>query len=122
MSRDRKAGKRLVYSTDQGRLCPDCGAPVDQCRCRSDQGTPAQGDGIVRLQRQVKGRNGKPVTLVTGLALPRDDLKKLAKEMKNRCGVGGSIEAGDILIQGDKRDTLKALLESKGYTVKLAGG
>ena len=51
-----------------------------------------------------------------------DLLKALAKQLKNRCGVGGSIEGGDILIQGDQRELLKSLLEQQGYTVKLSGG
>ena len=79
-------------------------------------------DGIVRLQRQVKGRNGKAVTLVSGLPLTGNELKILAKELKNACGVGGSINGPDILIQGDKRDYLKEVLEGKGYCVKLSGG
>jgi len=77
---------------------------------------------VVTLQRQVKGRNGKPITLISGLALAGAELKNLAKELKNECGVGGSIDGQDILIQGDKRDRLTRLLESKGYKVKLTGG
>ena len=113
--------KNLVYSTDQGRLCPGCGRPVSDCGCRAGAKAPV-GDGIVRLQRQTKGRNGKPVVIITGLPLAGEPLKALAKDLKNRCGVGGSIEQGNILIQGDKRDLLKQLLEDRGYTVKLAGG
>jgi translation initiation factor 1 len=112
--------RRTVYSTDQGRHCPNCGAPVDSCQC--NQAKIIAGDGIVRLQRQTKGRNGKPVTLITGVPLAGNDLKGLAKELKNKCGVGGSIEDTNILIQGDKRDLLKDLLEKKGYTVKISGG
>ena len=115
-----------VYSTDQGRLCPGCSKPVARCQCKKCQckkGQPAPaGDGIVRLQRQVKGRNGKPVTLITGLTLEGPELKKLAKELKNRCGVGGSIEGHNILIQGDKRDVIRELLESRGHSVKISGG
>ncbi len=111
--------KRTVYTTDQGTLCPDCRQVIKQCRC--SEATHA-GDGVVRLMRQSKGRNGKPVTLITGLALPQDDLKKLAKSLKNKCGVGGSLEAGNILIQGDKREIIKPLLEAEGFSVKLAGG
>ena len=77
---------------------------------------------MVRLRRQVKGRNGKPVTLISGLPLAGVELKSLTKELKNKCGGGGSIEGKDILIQGDKRDRLKEVLESKGYQVKLSGG
>lgn len=115
------ARRGTVYSTDQGRHCPGCGQPQANCQCRDSPGSPS-GDGIVRLQRQVKGRNGKPVTLVTGLGMAAPELKALAKELKSRCGTGGSIENNDILIQGDRRDRLKKVLESKGYTVKLSGG
>ena len=62
------------------------------------------------------------MVLITGLPLNGPDLKTLAKALKNRCGVGGSIEGSDILIQGDKRELLKSLLEDRGYTVKLSGG
>ena len=79
-------------------------------------------DGIVRLQRQTKGRNGKPVVIISGLPLTDTDLKQLAKSLKSKCGVGGSIEGSNILIQGDQRAILRELLETMGYTVKLSGG
>lgn len=111
--------KRVVYSTDQGNLCPDCGQPVANCSC----GQAAAGiTGPVKIRRQTRGRAGKPVSIITGLPLPPGELKKLARELKTSCGVGGSIEGGDILIQGDQRDQLRRLLEDRGYTVKLAGG
>ncbi|MBT5701098.1 MAG: stress response translation initiation inhibitor YciH [Gammaproteobacteria bacterium] len=111
--------QRTVYSTDLGQLCPDCRHPVKACQCQPVQ---PDGDGIVRLQRQTKGRNGKPVTLITGVPLAAPELKKLAAELKSKCGVGGSIEGANILIQGDKRPLLKTLLEQRGFVVKLAGG
>jgi translation initiation factor 1 len=111
----------LVYSTGQGRLCPDCGRPVANCHCKSAHKTAA-GDGIVRIQRQVKGRGGKTVTLITGLALPDIELKSLAKVLKQHCGTGGSTRDGNIEIQGDHRETLYAELRSQGFTVKLSGG
>ncbi len=113
--------RRIVYSTDQGQLCPGCRHPIQECVCK-DGARKAITDGIGRLERQSKGRNGKPVSIVKGLPLADPDLKKLAKELKAKCGVGGSIEDGNILIQGDKRDTLAPLLESKGYKVKISGG
>ena len=111
--------QRTVYSTDLGQLCPGCRQPVKLCQCQPVQ---PETDGIVRLQRQTKGRNGKPVTLITDLPLPVSKLKKLAGELKSRCGVGGSVEGTSILIQGDKRALLKELLEQRGFAVKLAGG
>lgn len=111
--------QRTVYSTDQGQLCPNCRQAVKLCLCQPLQ---PDGDGIVRLQRQAKGRNGKPVTLITGIPLSAPELKKLAGELKKKCGVGGSVEGASILIQGDKRPLLKELLEQRGFAVKLAGG
>ncbi|MGV6807460.1 MAG: stress response translation initiation inhibitor YciH, partial [bacterium] len=85
------------------------------------QATP-DGDGIVRLRRETSGRKGKGVITISGLGLSEDALKKLAKELKQQCSTGGSIKDGVIEIQGDHRDRIKTLLETKGFTVKLAGG
>ncbi|MDA0788412.1 MAG: stress response translation initiation inhibitor YciH [Proteobacteria bacterium] len=109
-----------VYSTDKGKHCAGCHRPTPECVCRDQR--PAHTDGIVRLQRQVKGRNGKPVVIISGLPLNPAELKVLAKKLKSRCGVGGSIEQGNILIQGDQRELLKQALEADGYTVKVSGG
>lgn len=113
---------RLVYSTDQGRLCPDCGNPADNCQCRAQRQQNPQGDGVVRIQRETKGRKGKGVTLITGLPLADNELKKLAKELKQHCGTGGSVKNGTVEIQGDQRQVLLAVLQDKGYQVKLSGG
>lgn len=110
----------LVYSTDAGRLCPGCEQPVAQCRC-ADQAIP-EGDGIARVRRETKGRGGKTVTTVTGVLLNADDLKALAKRLKNRCGCGGAVKDGIIEIQGDKVDQVCELLVAEGFKVKRAGG
>ncbi|MGF1723634.1 stress response translation initiation inhibitor YciH [Photobacterium nomapromontoriensis] len=102
---------RLVFSTETGRIKEDKPAPQRP-----------QGDGIVRIQRQTKGRKGKGVCIITGLDLEDAALKLLAAELKKVCGCGGSVKDGTIEIQGDKRDVIKAALEKKGHTVKLAGG
>lgn len=120
MSNQKKAS-HLVYSTDAGRLCPQCLRPVAECVCGKDR--PATiGDGIVRLRRETKGRGGKAVTIVDGLPLSGAELKTLAKALKQKCGVGGAIKEGTIEIQGDQRDTLQGELVKRGYTVKRAGG
>ncbi len=111
-----------VYSTDRGRLCRDCGQAVHKGRCQAQTAANVPEDGFVRLQRQTKGRNGKPVVIITGLPLATDELKKLAKQLKAKCGVGGSLDDQNIIIQGDKRERLKQELETLGYKVKLAGG
>ncbi len=122
MSGKREKPGRLVYSTENGRLCPQCHRPVAGCVCGNAPGASDQGDGIVRLQRQTKGRGGKAVTLITGVPLPAGELKTLAKALKQKCGVGGSIKDGIIEIQGDQRQVIKPELEKLGYQVKIAGG
>jgi translation initiation factor 1 len=119
MSKQKKT--QLVYSTDRGRLCPQCLRAALGCVCGKDR--PAStGDGIVRLRRETKGRGGKAVTIINGLPLASAELKKLAKSLKQQCGVGGAIKDADIEIQGDQRELLKQALEKLGYTVKQAGG
>lgn len=110
----------LVYSTEFGRACPQCREPVDQCRCNEEQ-APA-GDGIVRVSRESKGRGGKVVTLVSGVPLAGAELKTLAKELKQKCGVGGALKDGVIEIQGDQRELLFSELNKRGFTVKKVGG
>lgn len=110
----------LVYSTESGRTCPDCGQPVADCRC--GPAAPPSGDGIVRVARETKGRKGKGVTLISGLELPEKELKALAKTLKAKCGTGGTVKDFMIEIQGDQRDILVPELEKLGYRVKRAGG
>ncbi len=116
-----KGNARLVYSSEQGRLCPGCGRPVPDCGCRRSEGPPS-GDGIVRVRRESKGRGGKTVTVVTGLPLGAEALKALAGELKRRCGTGGTVKEWTIEIQGDHLDLLVAELQRRGYAVKRAGG
>jgi len=119
---------RLVYSTETGRICAQCGQPKKKCRCRkSKSGTlPSSAgypdDGIVRIRREVKGRGGKTVSTVFGLPLEGPELKRFAKTLKQRCGTGGTIKDGVIVIQGDHRDALAAVIRDQGYQVKIAGG
>ena len=116
-----KNSNGLVYSTESGKMCPDCHKPAKQCRCRKKPSLP-KSDGIVRLMRETKGRKGKGVTLITGVALESAGLKKLAKSLKQKCGSGGSVKNGVIEIQGDHRDVLERELGLLGYSVKRAGG
>jgi translation initiation factor 1 len=115
----------LVYSTDNGRICPQCEYPIASCKCKISEKKGAvikSGDGSVRLQRQIHGRGGKVVTTISGINLPPDELKQLAKRLKQLCGSGGTINEATIEIQGDHRTALKLELERLGYNVKLAGG
>ena len=81
---------------------------------------PSKQDLRVMLDR--KNRSGKAVTLVAGFVGTQDDLAELAKELKTKCGVGGSAKDGEILVQGDFRDKIMQLLLLKGYKAKKAGG
>ncbi|GHB06285.1 translation initiation factor Sui1 [Modicisalibacter luteus] len=114
----------LVYSTEHGDTCPDCRQPLAECECadRAEAERIAALDGIVRIRRETSGRKGKGVTTVSGVPLVDAELKALAKDLKKRCGTGGAVKDGVIEIQGDHRQVLKSELESRGYTVKLAGG
>lgn len=114
-------GNSIVYSTQHGRMCPACGKPIDKCICRQEKPLPA-GDGIVRVSRETKGRQGKAVTMITGIPLAEPDLQKLATDLKRRCGAGGTVKGNAIEIQGDHRDLLVPELTKRGYTVKRAGG
>ena len=83
---------------------------------------PAQQQKL-RVLIDRKQRRGKEVTLVTGFVGPEDSLKDLAKFLKSKCGVGGSAKDGEIIVQGNHRDKVVALLKDKGYTqTKPSGG
>ncbi|MEW6285340.1 MAG: translation initiation factor [Chloroflexota bacterium] len=77
---------------------------------------------IVYLHRDKSGRGGKVVTLVKNLILTEDDLKSLAKTLKQECGSGGTVKDGVIEIQGEHRERIAAVLGRLGYRVKIAGG
>ena len=111
MSRRKNEGG-LVWSSDGGEPAAD--------KAASDR-VPDR-DGVVRVARQTKGRKGKGVTIVTGVPLAGDELKELAKSLKQRCGSGGTVKNGVIEIQGDHRDTVVSELSQKGWVVKKAGG
>lgn len=121
---------RLVYSSEQGRVCPECGRSETRCHCRGKSArtrikarevaaAAAASDGIVRVGRSTKGRKGKTVSTVTGV--PIDDQPMLTSELKRRCGTGGALKDGVIEIQGDHRDVLVEELEKRGYSVKRSG-
>jgi translation initiation factor 1 len=76
----------------------------------------------VRVGRETKGRGGKGVSVITGLRLSAAELEAMAKELKRRCGTGGTVKDGTIEIQGDHRDTLVAWLRERGFDAKRSGG
>jgi translation initiation factor 1 len=113
----------LVYSTDAGRMCPVCRQPVARCTCKATAAAVPAGDGVVRVSRETKGRGGKAVTLVKGVALGADALTALGKQLKAACGSGGTVKDGVIEIQGDHVEKVMAALKAQGHaSVKRAGG
>jgi translation initiation factor 1 len=116
-----KKDTALVYSSELGRICPECGKPVGGCICRKKSAAPA-GDGVVRVRRESKGRGGKTVLVITGLPLETAALTALAAELKKSCGCGGTAKDGVIEIQGDHAEKIMEALAKKGYRAKRAGG
>ena len=115
----------LVYSTKMGKICPSCQKPVLGCICKKKKTTSqttGKYDGIIRVQREVKGRKGKTVTIVSGFQINIVDLKDLATQLKRRCGTGGSVKDDVIIIQGDHRNTLITELKNRGFKAKVVGG
>lgn len=110
-----------VYSSRLGRLCPTCEKPIADCHCKASKPMPT-GDGIVRVRKELKGRNGKPMITIAGLLLSENELQAIAKTLKQKFATGGSVKNGIIEIQGDKRDEIVVELKKKGFTVKISGG
>jgi translation initiation factor 1 len=114
-------GGGLVYSTDGGRMCPACRQPVAACHCGAPSASVPSGDGIARVSRESKGRGGKTVTLVRGLALDAPVLAALGKRLRAACGAGGTVKDGVLELQGDHAERVAAWLASEGWAVKRAG-
>lgn len=110
----KKNRKNVVYSTN-----PDFNYDYEEDQVEE---TLEPGDQLLYVSIDRKGRGGKEVTLVEGFVGTPEDLKDLAKLLKNKCGVGGSAKDGEILIQGKFKDKVAEILEKEGYGVKKKGG
>ena len=95
-------------------------APPARLRAQPAAATPAA--ARVRVGREVAGRGGKGVTVVSGLTLDAVQLEELAARLKRMCGAGGAVRDGRIEIQGEHRDRLVAELCRLGFEAKRAGG
>jgi translation initiation factor 1 len=104
----------LVYSTD-----PKPETPKTE---KQNRWPPSAKNQIARIWRDSKRRAGKTVTVVGNLNHDPATLERLCKELKNKCGAGGTVKNGEIEIQGDHRDRVAAYLESLGYKTKMVGG
>lgn len=109
---------RLVYATDSGMSCLKCGWSARDCRCASALDQPVPPKIVAKLRVEKSGRGGKTVTVIDGLPRNQELLKKLAKELKQACGTGGTTGQTHVEIQGDQRESIRALLVTKGWTVK----
>ncbi|MEN8155345.1 MAG: translation initiation factor [Bacteroidota bacterium] len=114
MENDWKKRLGMVYSTD-----PDYKFDAEQ---DAQEETPAAHEQKLYVSLDRKRRKGKAVTLVEGFRGSSDELKALGKELKVKCGAGGAVKDGEIIIQGDFRERVTGLLKEKGYSVKQKGG
>lgn len=112
----------LVYSTEGGRMCPQCRHPLDRCSCQAQAAARVLGDGQVRVRRETSGRGGKAVTVVRGLPLDAAALQALGKQLKAACSTGGTVKDGVVEVQGEHVDKVLAWLGKQGYAAKKAGG
>lgn len=108
----------IVYSTGQGRICPECNKPISECPGKHVKSTAPRGNGVVRICLDTKGRKGKNVTLVSGILSSDDGLEKIARQLKQKCGAGGTVKERVVEIQGDHRNLIAAELEKQGFKVK----
>lgn len=112
MSKKSKVG--VIYSTN-----PDFGYQYDG---EDEALTLEPNKQDLRVMRDSKQRAGKTVTLIKGFVGQSEDLEALSKQIKTKCGVGGSVKDGEIVLQGDVRDKVCDFLDKAAYRYKRAGG
>jgi translation initiation factor 1 len=119
-----EASSSLVYSTEAGRMCPECRQPLAACICKTQAAlaAAAKGDGVARVSREKQGRGGKTVTVVRGLPLLPDDLAALGKRLRTACGAGGTCKEGVLEVQGDHAERVVVWLNAQGHKAKRSGG
>ena len=110
----------FVFSTEHGKLCPKCEQPHPDCICIENRKKQVNvSNGPIQISRQSKGRNGKYVTVISGLPINQEELKETASNLKKTCNAGGSIKNNNIEIQGDQRKVVASKLREKGWQFKV---
>jgi len=112
----------FVYSTDEGDLRKQKKGKKKSSRGNTKTPPGIKDDGIIRVQRESKGRGGKTVSVVHGMPVSEEELHAWATKLKQQCGTGGSVKSGTIIIQGDKVETIVSILANAGFSAKRAGG
>ena len=105
----------FVFSTDDN-------FDPDRNEEQEEQEKTVPSDQQLEAHYSSKGRAGKTTTIVKGFVGSEEDLNDLGKQLKKKCGVGGSVKDGEIIIQGDVREKVMDLLRKEGYRVKRVGG
>lgn len=102
----------LVYSTGKETMA----SLLDGLSLRDEEETLPKEDQELRVRIERKGRKGKTVTLISGFVGQTADLEELGKELKAKCGIGGSVKEGEVILQGELVERVVALLREMGYT------
>lgn len=114
MSKKQKNNSGLVYSTD-----PDFKLPQHDTE---NTGSLLPGKQDLRIWLEKNHRGGKEVSVIRNFVGTEEEMEKLCKELKTKCGTGGSVKFGEIIIQGDQRKKIGEILTKSGYKFKMAGG
>ena len=102
----------LVYSTGKETMA----SLLEGLSLRDEEVTLPKEDQELRVRIERKGRKGKTVTLISGFVGQSADLEELGKALKGRCGIGGSVKDGEVILQGELVERVVALLREMGYT------
>lgn len=109
MAKDWKDRLGVIYSTNPDFKYETSG--------KKEPDTLPPGEQRLKVMIDRKQRKGKTVTLVQGFTGREEDLKELGRMLKSKCGVGGSVKDGEIIIQGGHSGKIRQLLEDVGYRV-----
>ena len=114
MAKQKKERINVVYSTNPNYQYEEEQDDVQETLPNNQQ--------VLYVSIDKKQRAGKEVTLIEGFVGDEDDLKELGKLLKSKCGVGGTVKDGEILIQGNFRDKIIEILQKEKFGVKRKGG